>query len=56
MKAALGKGRSGLAEKFHGNLSIQEIVEKKKIRLEDLKKVLIHLVEKKMITFHIDEM
>jgi len=56
MKAALGKGRSGLAEKFHGNLSIQEIVEKKKIRLEDLKKVLIHLVEKKMITFHIDGM
>jgi len=52
MKAALGKGRSGLAEKLHGNLSIQEIVEKKKIPLEDLKKVLIRLVEKKMITFH----
>ncbi len=54
IKAALGKGRSGLAEKFHGNLSIQEIAEKKKLSLEDLKRVLIHLVEKKMITFHID--
>jgi thioredoxin reductase (NADPH) len=52
MKAALGNGRSGLAEKLHGNLSIQEIAGKKKIPLEDLKKVLIHLVEKKMITFH----
>lgn len=56
MKAALGKGRSGLAEKLHGNLSIQEISEKKKIPLEDLKRVLIHLVEKKIITFHIDGM
>jgi hypothetical protein len=56
MKAALGKGRSGLAEKFHGKLSIQEIAEKKKLPLEDLKRVLIHLVEKKMITFHIDGM
>jgi len=52
MKAALGKSRSGLAEELHGKLSIQEIAEKKKIPLEDLKKVLIHLVEKKMITFH----
>jgi thioredoxin reductase (NADPH) len=52
MKAALGKGRSGLAEKLHGNLSIQEIAERKKIPLEDLKRVLIRLVEKKMITFH----
>jgi len=54
MRAALGKGRSGLAQKLHGNLSIQEIAEKKKIPLEDLKRVLVHLVEKKMITFHID--
>jgi thioredoxin reductase (NADPH) len=52
MKAALGKGRSGLAEKLHGNLSIQEIAERKKIPLEDLKRALIRLVEKKMITFH----
>jgi len=52
MKAALGKGRSGLAEKLHGNLSIQEIAERKKIPLEDLRRVLIRLVEKKMITFH----
>jgi hypothetical protein len=52
MKAALGEGRSGLAEKLHGNLSIQEIAKKKKLPLEDLKRVLIHLVEKKMITFH----
>jgi len=52
MKTALGKGRSGLAEKLHGNLSIQEIAERKKIPLEDLRRVLIRLVEKKMITFH----
>ena len=56
MKAALGKGWSGLAEKLHGDLSIQEIAEKKKIPLEDLKRMLLHLVEKKMITFHIDGM
>jgi thioredoxin reductase (NADPH) len=56
LKAALGKGRSGLAEKFHGILSIQEIAKREKIPLEDLKRVLIHLVEKKRITFHIGEM
>jgi len=54
MRAVLGKGRSGLAEKLHGNLSIQEIAKKKKMPLEDLKKILLHLVEKKMITFHIE--
>ena len=54
IKAALGKGRSGLVETFHGNLSIQKIAEKKKLPLEDLKRVLVQLVEKKMITLHID--
>jgi len=54
MKAVLGKNRSALAGKFHGNLSIQEIAERETIPLEDLKKVLTHLVEKKMITFHVD--
>jgi len=52
MKAALGKGRSGLAEKLSGKLSIQEIAEMKKLPLEDLKRMLLRLVEKKMITFH----
>src|SRR4030042_196081 len=54
MKTALRKGWSWLAEKLHGNLSIQEISEEKKISLEDLKRVLIRLVEKKMVTFHIE--
>ena len=52
MKATLRKGWSWLIGKLHGNLSIQEIAEEKKIPLEDLKRVFIHLVEKKMITFH----
>jgi thioredoxin reductase (NADPH) len=52
MKAALRKGWPWLIGKLHGNLSIQEIAEEKKIPLEDLKRVFIHLVEKKMITFH----
>jgi thioredoxin reductase len=54
MKAALGKGRSWLTETLDGNLSIQDIAEQKKISFEDLKRVFIHLVEKKMITFHIE--
>jgi thioredoxin reductase (NADPH) len=54
MKAGLGKAWSWLAETLDGNLSIQEIVEQKKISLEDLKRVFIHLVEKKMITFHME--
>jgi thioredoxin reductase (NADPH) len=54
LNAALGKGRSGLTEKLHGKLSIREIAEKKKLPVEHLKKVLTRLVEKKMITFHID--
>lgn len=52
MKATLRKGWAWLIGKLHGNLSIQEIAEEKKIPLEDLKRVFIHLVEKKMITFH----
>jgi thioredoxin reductase len=52
MKATLRKGWSWLIGKLHGNLSIQEIAKEKKIPLEDLKRVFIHLVEKKMITFH----
>jgi thioredoxin reductase len=54
MKTALRKGWSWLAEKLHGNLSIQEIAEEKSIPIEDLKRVLVHLVEKKMITFHME--
>jgi thioredoxin reductase (NADPH) len=54
MKVGLGKGWSWLTETLDGNLSIQEMAEQKKISLEDLKSGLIHLVEKKMITFHIE--
>ena len=54
MKTALRKGWSWLAGKLHGNLSIQEIADEKSIPIEDLKRVLVHLVEKKMITFHME--
>ena len=56
MKAELEKGWTWLTERLYGNLSIQEIAEEKSIPREDLKRVLIHLAEKKMITFHIDGM
>jgi thioredoxin reductase (NADPH) len=54
MKAGLGKAWSWLAETLDGNLSIQEIANQNKISLEDLERELLHLVEKKMITFHIE--
>ena len=54
LKAALGKNWSWLPENLQGRFSIQRMAEEKKIHLEDLKRVLIHLVEKKMITFHIE--
>jgi hypothetical protein len=56
MKAGLRKGWTWLAEKLDGNLSIREIAREKSIPTEDLKRMLLHLVEKKMITFHIDGM
>jgi thioredoxin reductase (NADPH) len=52
IKAALGKGGSWLAENLRGRSSIQKMAEERKILLEDLKRMLLHLVEKKMITFH----
>ncbi|MGO8991640.1 MAG: NAD(P)/FAD-dependent oxidoreductase [bacterium] len=52
IKTTLRKGWSWLTEKLHGNLSIREIAKEKSIPIEDLKKMLLHLVEKKMITFH----
>lgn len=54
IKAALGKGWSWLAENLRGRSSIQKMAEERKIPLEDLKRVLVHLVEKKMITFHME--
>ncbi len=56
IKAALGKGWSWLEENLRGRSSIQKMAEERKIPLEDFKRVLVHLVEKKMITFHIDRM
>jgi thioredoxin reductase (NADPH) len=56
IKTTLRKGWYWLAENLHGNRSIQEIAEERKIPLQDLKRVFLHLVEKKMITFHIDGM
>jgi DNA-binding IscR family transcriptional regulator len=43
-----------LSKKLDGNLSILEIAEKKDAPLGNLRKVLTHLVEKKLITFHIE--
>ena len=52
IKTTLRKSWSWLTEKLHGDLSIREIAKEKSIPIEDLKKMLLHLVEKKMITFH----
>lgn len=53
IRTALKKEWAWLSKKLDGNLSILEIAEKKKAPLGDLRKVLTHLVEKKLITFHI---
>jgi thioredoxin reductase (NADPH) len=52
IKAGLEKGWKWLTEKLDGNLSIREMAREKRIPIEDLRNVLLHLVEKKMITFH----
>ena len=54
MRAALKKEWLWLSEKLHGNLSIQEIAKERGLHAEDLQTVLNRLVEKKMITFHIE--
>jgi thioredoxin reductase (NADPH) len=54
IEASLGKKWGGLSRSLNGKLSIEEIAEEKKLPLEDLKIVLKRLVEKKMITFHVE--
>lgn len=54
IRAGLEKGWKWLTEKLDANLSIREMAEEKRIPVEDLKDVLLRLVEKKMITFHTD--
>jgi thioredoxin reductase (NADPH) len=54
IKTALGKDWGWLAARLHGKSSIQEIAEQKGLRMEDLRKRLVRLVERKMITFHIE--
>jgi hypothetical protein len=50
----LKKDWTWLSRKLNGNLSILEIAEKKKAPPGDLRKVLTRLVEKKLITFHVE--
>jgi thioredoxin reductase (NADPH) len=54
IEALLGRKWAGLSRSLNGKLSIEEIAEEKKLPLEDLKIVLKRLVEKKMITFHVE--
>ncbi len=54
IRGELEKGWAWLAEKLDGNLSIRKIAKEKTITTENLKGMLLHLVEKKMITFHTD--
>jgi len=54
IEASLGRKWAGLSRSLNGKLSIEEIAEEKKLPLEDLKIVLKRLVEKKMITFHVE--
>ncbi|MDI6762236.1 MAG: hypothetical protein QME83_04305 [Thermodesulfobacteriota bacterium] len=54
IEALLGRKWAGLSKSFNGKLSIRKMAEKKNVAIEDLKKVLKRLAEKKMITFHID--
>jgi succinate dehydrogenase/fumarate reductase flavoprotein subunit len=54
IEASLGRKWVGLSKSLNGKLSIRKMAEKKNVAIEDLKKVLKRLAEKKMITFHID--
>jgi thioredoxin reductase (NADPH) len=56
IKTELEKSWTWLTEKLDGDLSIREIAREKTIPIEDLKRMLLHLVDNKMITFHIDGM
>jgi thioredoxin reductase (NADPH) len=54
MKTALRKDWHWLGENLNGHRSIQDIAQEKGVQMEDLKRVLSRLVEKKVITFHIE--
>ncbi len=54
IEASLGRKWAGLSRSLNGKLSIGKIAEEKKLSLEDLKIGLKRLVEKKMITFHVE--
>jgi thioredoxin reductase (NADPH) len=54
IRTALKKDWAWLSKTLDGNFSILEIAEKKNAPPGDLRKVLTRLVEKKLITFHIE--
>jgi hypothetical protein len=54
IKASLGERWAWLIDRLHGRLSIRKIAEETGSEPESLKKVLRWLVERKMITFHIE--
>jgi thioredoxin reductase len=54
IKASLGESWTWLIDRLHGHLSIREIAEEMGSEPEDLKDALRGLVEKKMITFHVE--
>jgi thioredoxin reductase len=54
IQASLGEKWAWLIDRLHGRSSIREIARETGAKLEDLKEVLRRLVERKMITFHIE--
>ncbi len=54
IEASLGEKWGWLIDRLHGRSSIQEIARETGAKLGDLKEVLRRLVERKMITFHIE--
>lgn len=54
IKASLGKKWDDLSNDLHGRFSIGEIAKRKKLHPEVLKHILKQLVERKMITFHLE--
>jgi succinate dehydrogenase/fumarate reductase flavoprotein subunit len=50
----LGDTWNRLPERLHGRESMEDIAKKENIPLEELRKILKMLVEKKLITFHVE--
>ncbi|MCX8118006.1 MAG: hypothetical protein N3G78_08760 [Desulfobacterota bacterium] len=54
LQKALGRDWPGLSRILDGKITLEEIVRKKRVSMEDLNEVLTRLVEEKKITFHVE--